>query len=92
MQHFSIQKFPRPNHILYSTFSLPNTCGPLPNTWGLLPNKCGPLPVRLPSQGLGPHRNFKTTLLIDTSQQQGKLSIDLLDLFAKKVTLHLQRS
>ena len=48
--------------------------------------------VRLPSQGLRPRRNFKTTLLIDTSQQQGKLSIDLLDLFANKVTLHLQRS
>ena len=28
---FFLLKFPRPNHILYSTISLPNTCGPLPN-------------------------------------------------------------
>ena len=35
---------------------------------------------------------LSNAFLIDTIQQQEKLNIDLLDLFADKVTLHLQRS
>ena len=31
-------------HILYSTFSLSNTCGQLPNTCDPIPNICGPVP------------------------------------------------